>query len=122
LRRASGENDQLGRLQAGEKLVEFAVTGGNAGDTFAFSEDFLEAFEIVADDIFNRDEAGFDAIFGERKDFGLGIVENGVGAFLTIEGVLLNAVCRMHQIAEHRFFFDDAGVVFDVGNTRHAIG
>ncbi len=41
LRRARGENDELGGLQPGEQLVEFAVTGGDASDAFAFANDFF---------------------------------------------------------------------------------
>jgi hypothetical protein len=121
LRWARGENDQFGRLQAGEELVEFAVAGGDAGDAFAFAENFLEAFEIVTDDIFDRDETGFDAIFGEGKDLGFGAVEDGIGPVFAIESVLLNFVRGVNEITEHRLFLDDAGVMLDVGNARDAI-
>jgi len=49
LGRARGENDEFRGLQAGEKLIEFAVAGGDARDTFAFAKDFFESPEIVAD-------------------------------------------------------------------------
>src|SRR5215475_2486859 len=68
LRRARSKNEKLGILKAAEKLVEFRVAGGNAGDAFAFAENSFEAFEIVANDVLYGNEAGLDAIFGEGKD------------------------------------------------------
>jgi len=63
-------------LQAGRQLVELVVAGGDAGDALAFAEDFFEAFEIVADDVFDGDEADFYAVLGEGEDRGFGVVED----------------------------------------------
>ena len=122
LRRARGENQQLGGLQSGSELVQLAVTGGDAGDALAFAKNSFEALEIVANDVLHRDEAGANAIFGEREDRRLGVVENGVGAVFAFKRALLNVVRGVDQIAQHRFFFDDARVVLDVGDARHAVG
>ena len=46
-------------------VVESGVAGGEAGDAAAFAEDFFEALEIVADEFFDANQAGFDAVFGE---------------------------------------------------------
>ena len=62
------------------QLVEFTIAGGNAGDALPFAEDFFEALEIVADDVFDGDEAGFDAVFGDGEDAGLGAIQDGIGA------------------------------------------
>ena len=104
------------------QLIQLDVAGGNAGDAFAFFEDFFEALEIVADDVLDGDEAGFDAVFGELEDGRFGVVEDHVGAVFAFEGALLDVVRGVDEIAQHRFFFDDAGVVLDVGNFGHAIG
>ncbi len=71
---------------------------------------------------FDGDEPGADAVFGEREDRGLGVVENGVGAVFAFKGALLNVVRGVNQIAQHRFFFDDARVMLHVGDARHAVG
>src|SRR6267143_5358392 len=122
LRGTRGEDEQLGGLQAGGQLVQLDVAGGDAGDAFAFAEDFFEALEIVADDVLDGDEAGADAVFGELEDGGFGVVEDGVGAVVALEGALLNVVRGVDEIAEDGFFFDDARIVLDVGDARHAIG
>ena len=121
LRRAGGENDEFGRLQAGKKLVEFTITGGYAGDAFAFAEDFLEAFEIIANDVFDGNETGFDAIFGESKNLRFGAVEDDVGALFGIERFLLDFLRSVRQPAQHGFFSDDARVVRHVGDARNPI-
>ena len=122
LRRPTSENDEFGGLQTREQLVQFAVSGGNAGDTFAFAEDFFEAIEIFVDDVFDGEQAGFDAILGELEDFGFGGVEDNVGTRFAFEGLLLDIVGGVDEITEHRFFFDDAGVVLDVGDAGNAVG
>ncbi len=85
-------------------------------------EDFFEALEIVANDVFDREEADADAVFGELEDGGFGVVEDGVGAVFALKGALLNIVRGMNEIAEDGFFFDDARVVLDVGDAGHAVG
>ena len=85
-------------------------------------EDFFEALEIVADDFLDADEAGFDAIFGETEDDGLGAVENHVGVVAGGESLLLNFGGGVNQAAQDGFFFDDARVVLDVGDARQAVG
>ena len=122
LRRPRGENQKLRWLQSGSKLVELGVAGRNSGDALAFAKDFFEALEIVANDVLDRNEAGVYAVFGKREDGRFGIVENGVGAVFAFKGALLDVVRGVNQIAQNRFFFDDARVVLDVGDARHAVG
>src|SRR5215472_1045703 len=121
LRRTSSENNQFRRLQSGKQLVELAITGGNASNALAFTEDPFEAVEAFVDDLFDGDETGLHAIFGQGENAGFGVVEDGVGAVFAFEGALLNVVCGVDQVAEDGLFFDDAGVVLDVGYARHAI-
>src|SRR5262249_20302816 len=100
LRRPSREDEQFGILQAGKELVELHIAGGNAGDAFTFAEYFFEALEIVADDVLDGNEAGFDAVFGDGEDGGFGAVEDGVGALFAFESALLNVVCGVDEVAE----------------------
>src|SRR5882724_4167422 len=64
LRRASGGNQQFGILQTGSEFIELGIAGGNPGNAFAFLEDTFEALEIVANDIFDGQKAGANAVFG----------------------------------------------------------
>ena len=122
LRRPRGQNEQLGRLQAGGELIQFRVAGGNASDAFAFLEDFFQALKIVANDVLDGNQAGADAVFGQSEDRGFRAVENGVGAVFAFKGALLDLVRSVNQVAQHGFFFDDARVMLDVRDAGHAIG
>ena len=55
-------------------------------------ENPFEALEIVANDVLHGNQSGFYAIFSEREDGGLGVVENGVGAVFAFKSALLNVV------------------------------
>ena len=120
-RRARGQDDQLGRLQAGRFVVEIGVTGSEAGDAAAFAENLFEALEIIANQFFDANQAGFDAIFGESENHRLGAIEDHIGIVARGQGLLLNGRRRENQAAQNRFFFDDARVVFDVGDARQAV-
>ena len=120
-RRTRGEDDKLGRLQAGGLIVEARVAGGEAGDAPAFAEDALEALEIVADEFFDADESGAHAIFGNLEDRGFGAIENHVGVVTGCERLFLDGGGGEGEIAEEGFFFDDARVVLDVRHARKAV-
>src|SRR5438477_12409771 len=94
--RACGKNQEFARLQTGEKFVQLGVAGGDTGNAFAFAEDFLEALEVVADDVFYGNEAGFYAVFSKRKDGGLGVIENGVRTVFGFKRSLLDVVCSVN--------------------------
>src|SRR2546428_7011339 len=119
--RTRGENDQLGRLQAGGQIVQLRVAGGDAGDTFAFGEDFFEALEAVADQVFDANQSGAGAVFRELKNRRFSPVKNGVGVFFGVERALLDLVRGVNEVPQDGFFFDDPRVVFDVGDVRHAV-
>src|SRR5215831_220282 len=122
LRRPCSQNQQLRRLQAGSELVQLRVAGRNASDALAFLKDSLEALEIVANDVLDRDQPNAYAIFGYRKNRRLRTVENRVRAVLSFKRTLLDVMRRANQVAQNGFFFDDARVVLDVRDARHAIG
>jgi len=50
-----------------------------------------------------------------------GVVQYRVGFFFCLEGLLLDGVGLVDEAAQHRFFLDDARVVFDVRDARHAV-
>src|SRR5437870_4827943 len=99
LRRPRGKNEQLRRLQAGGELVQFRVGRGNPGDALAFFEDSFQALKVVANDVLHRDQAGAHAVFGQRKDGGLGAVENGVGTLFSFKRALLDIMRGVNQVA-----------------------
>ena len=69
----------------------------------------------------HRDEAGLDAILGDREDRALRFVENQVGFLVRFVGAAENLVRREDQVAERRLLLDDLRVVLDVGRARHAV-
>jgi len=62
-RRESGVRKAAGQREA----CPARCSRSRRGDAFAFAKDFLQALEIVADDVFYRDEAGFYAVFGKPQ-------------------------------------------------------
>jgi hypothetical protein len=121
LRGPGREDNQLRRLQAGEQLVELAVARGDAGDALPFPEDSFQAIKALVNNILDGEQAGFDAIFSQRKDAGFRVVKDGVSAIFAFESALLDIVGGVNQVAENRLFFDDARIVLHVGDTRHAV-
>ena len=89
--------------QAGCQLVQLAVAGRHAGDAFAFAENPFETFEIVANDVLHRDQPGVDAIFREREDGRLGVIEDGVGAVFAFKRALLNVMGRVIRLRSIAF-------------------
>lgn len=122
LRGARGEDQELGRLKAGSEAIQVRVAGGDAGDALALAENPFEALSALVDDFLDGSEAAFGAVFSESENGRFGGVENGVGGIFGLEGLLLNVVGGVNKIAKDGFFFDDAGVVLDVGNFGHAVG
>src|ERR1700678_349945 len=106
---------------AGRFVVEIGVTGSEAGDAAVFAENLFEALEIIANEFFDANQAGFDAIFGESENHRLGAIEDHIGIVARGQGLLLNGRRRENQAAQNRFFLDDARVVFDVGDARQAV-
>ena len=102
-RRTRGEDDKLGRLQAGGFIVEAGVAGGEAGDAPAFAEDSLEALEIVAYEFFDADQASADAIFGNSKNHGFSAIENDVGIVARCERLFLNGRGGKNQLGRRPF-------------------
>ena len=85
------------------------------------SKELLDLGEAVLDQIAHRDEAGLDAIVGDREDRALGFVENQVGVLVGFVGVGENLVRREDQRPQRRLLLDDLRVVLDVGRARHAV-
>ncbi len=119
---ARGEDNQFGRLEACCFAIEARVACGKAGDAAALGKEVLEAVEIFGNELLDINEAGADAVFGEPEDLAFGLVEDGIGFLLGIEGALLDGVCGVDEAAQEGFFPDDAGVMLDVGDARDAIG
>ena len=120
--RARGEDDELGGLQAGGLIVQIRVAGGQTGDPAAFAENFLKALETLLDQVFDIDQAGLHAVFGQLQDGRFGAIENHIGIVASGQRLLLNGRRGIDQAAQHRFFLHDARVVIDVGHARQTVG
>ena len=71
-------------------LSSVAIAGSEAGDSPPFAENFLQPLEILADQILDADQAGFDAVFGQLENRRLGAVENDVCIVSGRQRLLLN--------------------------------
>src|SRR5260370_1060371 len=114
LRWTRRQNQQLGRLQAGRELIHFRIARGDSRDALAFTEDFFQAFKIVADDVLYGNQPRAHAVFRQCKNRRFRVIQNGVGAVLALALALLNFVLGVNQPPQDPLFLDDARVVLDV--------
>jgi len=80
LRRARGEDEQLGGLKAGGELVELDEPVAMPVMLLPSRKIFSRRSKLSRTMSFDREEADADAVFGELEDGGFGVVEDGVGA------------------------------------------
>ena len=120
-RRPRGDDDEIARLKAGRQLVEIGEPGRHAGDELLALVRALDRREARVRQLAHRHEPGAHAIFGDREDRLLGLVENQVRLLLRLVGRGQNLVGREDQIAKRRFLAHDARVVLDVGGVGQAV-
>ena len=120
-RRARRDDDQVAGLQAARLAIDVVEAGRHAGDEGLVLEQLLDLREALADQRAHRHEAGLDAVFGDREDRALGLVEDQVGFLIGFVGGAEDLVRREDQVAERRLLLDDLRVVLDVGRARHAV-
>ena len=115
---AGPDHDEIGRLQAGQLLVEIGVAGGQARDRLAPAEELLEVVEAVTEQLPQRGHRVDHPALGHVEDQALGVVQH-------LGDVLGNAVAELgdltghrHQPTEQGLLLDDLGVVLGVADRR----
>ena len=115
------QDNQLGGLEAGGHVVKRVIAGGQAGDGAAFGDQAVQPLVVFLHQLLDGDEALADAVFSQAEDFGFRRVEHFVRVQLRFERALLDGMRGLDEVAQDGFLFDDARVVADVGDARHAV-
>ena len=120
-RRAGGDDDQIGRLQARRHLVEVGEAGRHAGDELLVRVQLLDRLEARLREVAQRDEAVANLVVRDREDRMLGLVEDEVRVLRALVGRRDDLVRGGDQAPQRRLLLDDPRVVVDVGRARHAV-
>ena len=119
-RRTTGDDDQVGRLQAAGFLVEIRVASGQAGDRVGGVEQGIDAVDSLGQQLVDADRAtGLRPRFGDLEDLPFGFVEDFFGsAAFRVEGAVGDLGADADQLAQRRTLADDLRIGLDVGDGR----
>ena len=120
-RRARGEDDQVGLLQAARHFVEIGVVRGESGDALATLQQGIDRPEGFLDDFRYAQKAASNALFRELEDGGFRIVENVFGCFGLLGGACNRGVGGVDQSAQQCLVANDLDVVLDAGPVGNAV-
>ena len=99
-RRPRRDDDEIARLKAGRHLVEIGEPRRHAGDELLALVRALDRGEARVRQLPHRRESGAHAIFGNREDRLLGLVENQVRLLLRLVGGREDLVRRQRSDCE----------------------
>ncbi len=120
-RGARGQNDEIGRLEAGSQLVELEEPRVDAGDRLPLLGEVFDPFDAERADLSQGKEAGAQPFLGDVEDRFFGFIEHLVGGTFGPHRRGENLLGRADQLAEDRLFLDDLRVVLDVCGARGAV-
>ena len=95
------DDHQIARLKSGRQLVEVGEPGRHAGDELLALVRVLDRREARVRELAHRHEPGAHAVFGNREDRLLGVVENLVRLVLRLVGgrrILLAEKMRLRRV------------------------
>ena len=82
---------------------------------------FVQAGKSGPDDFLQRQQPGPYAVFRQREDGLLGAVQQLIGFLLGLKAFGNDVVGGVDQVPQQRLLLDDASVVLDGGDARHAV-
>ena len=89
--------------------------------SFFVLEQLFDLRQRLLDDVAHRQEADAGAVFGDREDRLLRLVEDDVRVVFRLVGAGVICASAEDQRAQRRLLLDDARVVLDVGRARYAV-
>ncbi len=122
--RASGDDDQIARLQARGALIQIVKTGGNASDivfVFALVEGShtVQHFFHEVVDLLEADGASALRL-GDLEHQLLGLFEQVLGAATSgVEGAVGDLVGHAQESSHHRALAHQFGVLLHIAGARH---
>ncbi len=118
----SGNDGELGGLQARGHLIELRQEGAEAGDlVLALLVKVVDALERAGDDLVDAGEAAGDAFLGDFKQRSFGGVED-LERLLTLVGRTRDGSgADVDELAQEGFVLDDADVFLNGDATRKTL-
>ena len=116
--RTSGDDDEVGGLQARRLEVELLETRGDAGDVLLPLVEALDVLERVLEDLADGQRAAFQPPLGQAEDALLGVVHERLHVLLGVEGLPDDVRRGLDQLAQHRHVAHDRRVGAEVGGDR----
>ena len=118
--RPAPDDDEVGRLEAGQLLVEVDEAGGDAGDGLVVLEQGLEVVEVGAEEVAQGRDGVGDPLLGHVEDEGLGLVDGPRDVVGQAVADLGDVAGDGDEAAEEGVLLDDAGVAAGVADGRGA--
>ncbi len=116
---ASGHDDELGRLEAPEHVVELVETGANSGRRVLVLGPQGDPVHGLGDDILQLDRLAADLLLGDGEDPLLGQFQQLVGRQAIGVAFAEDHIAAFDDLALDSLLPDDLGVVSGIGRVRN---
>lgn len=118
---SGAEDDEVGFLEAGKKVVEVGEVGRHAAEGMVALVKLVDALESVFEDRLDRHEILFDIFLRNPEESLLSFVEDFLDIFGFVVAHFEDVAGCADESAEHGFFLDDFGIVDDIGRRRDGV-
>ena len=102
-------------------MIEIFKPGGNARDQFFLFEEFFKGLKTALDDLPDGIERGPHPVFGDLKDGLLCLIEKALHILPILITLGDDVRGGFDQFSKDRLFFDDPGIILDIGGSGDGI-
>ena len=120
-RRAGGEDDQVRRLEPRRHPVELREARREAGEHALARAGVLDDLQVVLDDLADGREGLAHGIVGDLEDLAGDVAQELLGRLVLRQAVAHDPLAGPDQAPQRRLLLDDARVMLDVADVRHAV-
>src|SRR6266540_1918092 len=120
-RRTRGEDDEVRALEPRGHPVEDLEARREAGEHALAGARILDDLQVVLDDLADGREGLAHGVIGDFEDFAGDVAQELLGCLVLREPLAHDPLAGTDQAPQRRLFLDDARVVLDVADVRHAV-